>query len=633
MVKREDDKGRGRTSAVGPRPLLSYAPEFLYTDRRNPLSSNHRNLNPHHDGNLRPAHIEAGLDGLSPNSFPYGDRKTLIEKEMAAVKAELNSYLPETPSEREVDTSYVRPRPYGRLVDDKPVLSAPVPSDDLASLVPPTETLSRPPRRRVTGLLLTTTILGSFAGACVALFYPPLYVSTAELLVTPPNRAGELTSAPVLTAAAQKMGVASVRDLGEGGLTERVIGQLEHLLVGPNGTLVNSAGVLRKHLTVVKNSDNGIVSVVTKTPSAEKSSLMAIAIAQAFQQHLSNIQPGENAQNATADRLLRLETDAVAAEKMLGDFRQTRNFTPADADQVTAAQQELSVRRAETERISANGDALRKASPDSLAQNGLPEDLRGGTLGSLLPQFVAAQTRLSDLSAKLGPRHPNRIEQQKLVDGLRSTLEAELLKLRNMAQADLKQAVEREQAAAQRVASQKTVAPSEADRSRLRDLERDAATRRALYDDVKLRAARGELALASTDGASVRVISAAVPAETPNGLPLAPMAGLGGLGGLVLGLLIAALRRPRRAVPEPLIVQPLDDAAPLLAADEPAVQPSEPMRGESRLEAAIRSANERWEAENGVQPTRAGRIAEVKKAIVDVRAAMSDYQRRKPPTD
>lgn len=632
MVKREDDKGRGRTAAAGPRPLLSYAPEFLYVERRSPSGGNSPDAHPRQSGRQRQANVGAGLDRPA-GSFSYDDRKTLIEKEMAAVKAELNTYLPDTPSEREVDTSYIRPRPYGRPVADEPVAPMPLPSDDLTSPEGSSQTVSRPPRRRVTGLLLTTTILGGIVGAGVALLYPPLYVSTAELLVTPPNRASELTSAPVLTVAAQKMGVASVRDLGEDGFAERMIAQLEHVLVGPAGAPVNGADVLRNHLTLVQNPDNGIVSVVTKTPSAEKSSMMANVIAQAFQQHLSNIQPGENPQDATADRLLRLEADATAAEKLLADYRQTRNFTPADTDQVAAAQQELSARRAETERISANADALRKASPDSLAQNGLPEDLRGGTLGSLLPQFVAAQTRLTDLSATLGPRHPNRIEQQKLVDGLRSTLEAELLKLRNLTQADLKQAVEREQAAAQRVASQKTVAPSEADRARLRDLERDAATRRALYDDVKLRAARGELALASPDGASVRVISAAVPAEKPNGLPLAPMAGLGALGGLVLGLCIAALRRRRRAVPEALIIQPLDETAAPAIADEPAVQPSEPIRGESRLEAAIRSANERWEAENGVQPTRAGRIAEVKKAIVDVRAAMADYQRRKTPTD
>ncbi|ERM00479.1 hypothetical protein Q644_04765 [Brucella intermedia 229E] len=85
-------------------------------------------------------------------------------------------------------------------------------------------------------------------------------------------------------------------------------------------------------------------------------------------------------------------------------------------------------------------------------------------------------------------------------------------------QADLKNAVEREQKAAAAVAGFGSTPATDDDKARLQMLERDAAAKQALFEDLQMRAARGEPVSAGS-AATVRIVAPAIAEPNPRDLP------------------------------------------------------------------------------------------------------------------
>ncbi len=392
-----------------------------------------------------------------------------------------------------------------------------------------------------------TAALGGLAGAGLAALAPPHYLAGATLQVSPPEKRSEIASRPVLDAAARLAHVETPADLGPMPPVEALHRKLAALMGrGPASPPPQPVGgeALRPHLDFRQSLDSGAITVEASAASPQTAALIANAVAQAFRDQVA----GDI--DDLPDRLHRLEAEAASAKAALAAFRASHDF-----GEEGEAQQAFAAAKAETARIQAGADALADATPDSLAKNGVPEALRSGALGPLVERYGKGEKALAP------------------------QITAEIVKLRAGLQAELKGAVEREQKLAAASAAQNPA--GEDDRKRLQELERDAEARQALYEDLQMRAARGE----SASGATVRVLSAATPDPKPHGVSPGVAIPAGVVLGGLLGLLAALLgRRPRtekarveeaRAEPEPL--------------------------GETPLAAAIREANARWEAEHGTR--------------------------------
>ena len=82
----------------------------------------------------------------------------------------------------------------------------------------------------------------------------------------------------------------------------------------------------------------------------------------------------------------------------------------------------------------------------------MPEEIASTGLTALRSQYVAAKQRRDGLAAKLGPRHPDLQQATNEVESLRGAIIAEINRIRQSIQTDLKRAVETEQSLAARLA-------------------------------------------------------------------------------------------------------------------------------------------------------------------------------------
>lgn len=545
MVERD---GEGRHAAA--RPLLAYAPEFLEPAR---FSSPAEDDEEREHQKRRAELLRRKQELLEAETTGATDPKTDMQNRMDAVRDALQDNL--------------------RALPDEPQSVKAVPPSPSVSHAEPVSPQQTRHRRRW-GLLAGFTLLGGIFGVTYAFLVPPQYSATASMQVFPPERRSEVASDAVLTRAARMAHVESVADLGAPPLLDELRVRLIWMLPESLRTRFDfslpdrsPAQLLRQRLDFSQALDSGTVNVEATADRPATAALLATAVAQSFRDHLHHT-ASDAARGDLPSRLQALEADAQAARQAAAAFRASRNF--GDDDNKAALEREFAYAKAETVRIAAEANALNGATADSLVRDGVPENMRSGPLGALVERYrVAGQ---GDEAKKVG-----------------TEIDAEISSQRGALQADLKNAVEREQKAAAAIAGLGTAPATGEDRNRLLTLERDAAAKQALLEDLQMRAARGEtgssgLSGASGSGATVRIVTPAVAEPNPSGLPAPATISLALLAGFLLGLLSMALAGRSRDT--------LDRAE---AEPEEVLEPY----GETRLATVIREANARWEAEHG----------------------------------
>ena len=154
---------------------------------------------------------------------------------------------------------------------------------------------------------------------------------------------------------------------------------------------------------------------------------------------------------------------------------------------------------------------------DAVLGGGLPEELASTVMSELRSQYAAMKQEADQLSVRLGPRHPQYLAMQAQLTGAREQIANELRRIVATVQTDLKRAVQQEQDLAARLAQLKVRSGDvNVDLVTLRELEREAAAKRAVYEDYLLRAKEtGEQRDINT--ANMSVISPAFPPIDPTG--------------------------------------------------------------------------------------------------------------------
>ena len=456
-------------------------------------------------------------------------------------------------------------------------------------------------------IIAATTVAGALLGVFLALNTPKTYVSTAEILIDPrdikiadreltsgglpsdatlaivENQVRVMYSGPVLQKVVADLKLASDPEFngtGKGGLGS-LIGSVRSLISrgdGPADASRKSALAienLARALTIERGGKTFIVTVSAKTRDPDKSALIANKVFTVFMDEAGKIQSrtASRAESELGSRLGELRAGVQNAEQAVEDYKSANDLVDAQGrlisdDEIVKINDQLSVARAGTIELNAKVRSVRALDADSVSGGALPESVNSAVLSELRSQNARLRQEADSLANSLGPRHPKRQAVEAQIEGARRQIAAELQRIASSIQIELKRAIEQEQALAARLAEAKARQANVSDKLvHLRELEREAAAQRAIYENYLLRA-RDAGEQKSVNTANISLISEAQPPLLPSGVSrsmiVIALTVLGFVAGIGLGALrgaIASFRGERRAMPEPapFLAGPVDE--------------------------------------------------------------------------
>lgn len=445
-------------------------------------------------------------------------------------------------------------------------------------------------------LIVAATLLGAVIGVALALSTPKKYEAFTELLIDPrdlkiverdltqagfsneatlaivENQVRVITSGTVLNKVVEELRLdddPEFNGTGEGGLLPDI-----RSLLSRGGEGGNDAGHRRalavthlaESLDVARGGKTFVVVIGVTTRDGEKSALIANTMADVFLKTYGELQ-SDTAGRATEEltsRLDELRAGVEAAERKVETFKAENDIIDAQGrlitdDQILKLNEQLSVARARTLELNAKAASTQNVNVDSVLGGALPEETLSSTMTELRTQYAALKSEADRLAVRLGPRHPELQAVEAQLAGARTQISNELRRVISSVQTELRRAVQFEQELASRLAQLKV---RQGDVSNelvtLRELERNAASQRAVYEAFLLRA-RETGQQKDLNTANMSVISVAYPPLLPagpsrstivlTGLILGFFAGigLGGLRGAYESLSDAAEERRRRS--------------------------------------------------------------------------------------
>jgi uncharacterized protein involved in exopolysaccharide biosynthesis len=430
-------------------------------------------------------------------------------------------------------------------------------------------------------IILTATISGAALGIAVALSTPKKYESVAELLVDPRDLKisdRNVTEGGLPNDATLAIVENQVRVLTSGNVLSRVVDTL-NLSADPefNGQeesfglgsviaglrAVFSSGdkgegdrrralaiqALAKSLDVERGGKTFVVSIAATTRSPDKSALIANTLTQTFLQSYGDIQSdtaGRASDELTA-RLAELQKGVEEAERKVEAYKSERDLVDAQGrlisdDEMVKLNEQLSVARARTIELNARGASARELDVDAIVGGNLPEQINSPTMAELRTQYATSKQEVERLAVRLGPRHPERLAAEAQLAGARDSLAAELRRISASIQVELRRAVQLEQDLASRLAQLKSrQGKVSEDLVTVRELEREAAAKRAVYESFLLRA-RETNEQRGINTANMSVISVAQPPLESLGPSRSVIVAASTLLGLLAGVGIGGAR-------------------------------------------------------------------------------------------
>ncbi|MDG4874272.1 GumC family protein [Mesorhizobium sp. WSM4935] len=434
---------------------------------------------------------------------------------------------------------------------------------------------------RSKALILSTTILGAALGVAIALSTPKKYEATTDVIVDPRDLKltdRDLTQNVVASDATLAIVENQVRILTSGTVLNKVVSDL-NLTNDPefNGQGKGGFGLMSMLRSILSRQDAGaadearkralavsnlyesldverggktfVVSVSATTQNAEKSALIANTMVKAFKQISSEIQSSTagRANDELTARLDELRKGVETAERAVEDFRATHDLVDAQGhlisdDQMLKLNEQLSVARARTLELNARAASARSLNVNSVLSGTLPEEINSNMMSELRSQYAALKQEADRAQVKLGPRHPEIEALNAQLVGARERIGAELQRIASSLQVDLKRSVQLEQDLSSRLAQAKVQSGDvNNDLVSLRELEREAAAKRSVYEQFLLRAKEtGEQKDINT--ANISVISEAYAPLQAKGPSRAVTALAGLFAGLFAGIGLGGLR-------------------------------------------------------------------------------------------
>ncbi len=429
-------------------------------------------------------------------------------------------------------------------------------------------------------IIVFATLAGLVFGALYALSTPKYYYSTAEILLDPrelklsntdikqsdlpysatlaliENQVRIITSSTVVNGVVERLNLQRDPEFnGElgGGFGEllKIVGALlgRDVSDASGSNFATAIDNVYDKLSVERSGKTFIVTINFGSREPDKAALIANTFTQVYLETYKTLTSDTaiRANTEVTARLSELRKGVEEAEKAVERYKSENGIIDARGhlitdDELLRINDSLSAAKARTIELGVKAANIRELDIDSLVDGGLPEQLVSQTLVALRSQYAAAKQEVDQLAVNLGARHPRLREAQARLESSRSAINSELRRIVSATQVDLKRAVKQEQQLASRLAQLKTRQGSLSDDMiELRELERDAASKRSIYENYLLRAREiGEQAGLNTSNFSV--ISDAQPALKPTGPRRAFIAAMGGFLGFILGVVFGGLR-------------------------------------------------------------------------------------------
>lgn len=431
-------------------------------------------------------------------------------------------------------------------------------------------------------LIAATTIAGALIGVMVALATPKKYEAVGEVLVDPrdirlvdrdliradfsPNTAIAIVenqvrimgSSRVLTTVVNRLNLNADPEFNgtDGGFgIPNIIGELRSLLARKDGVAsadrqhAIATQNLAERLEISRSGKTFVVLVAVKTESPEKSALITNTVIDVFMENSGQLMStaASRAASELGAKLDELRAGVEEAERKVEAFKGEKDLIDARGhligdDEIIKLNDQLATARASTIELSAKAASAREIDVDSALGGALPEGVSSGLIAELRSQYGELMRQANEAAVKYGSKHPQSQLVQAQIDGAREQLRTELRRIAASLQVEVRRAVELEQNLSARLATLKARQVNISDDMvTLRELERDSASKRAIYESFLLRAREaGEQT--DLNNTNISVITTATAPLDPVG-PSRTMISIGStMAGFLLGVALGGMR-------------------------------------------------------------------------------------------
>lgn len=434
--------------------------------------------------------------------------------------------------------------------------------------------------RRGMALSLVLSLIGGAAGGLYAVFATPKYTVSTDILIDPANLQvvpDDLFQQPGQVDAALLNAGSKFRVLTSGNVLARVVEELNlsadkefydpdpgfslsALLPGgdksePNPELA-ALSSLTKRVSSRADEKSFVATLYVSSEETAKAIRISDAVVRAFQAELATAESTGASRTADAltERLNELKGDVKTAEEKVEAYKRTHNLAASSGELVsnqTLTQLNAQVVEAQRAVIAA------QSAYDELVAAGANANTADTQASAGL---VASRARVAELKSQLdsqstvyGPRHPTIVRLNTELAAAQAELSAELGRIVAAARVTLDEAKAGLAALTEKADALKTNVFSDNEALvELRELERDAASKTAIYEAFLSRA-KQVAEREQIDTTNIRVISSAVPPPARSWPPrTVVMLGAGAVGGFMFGMLIAVvlgIRRDMRQAP------------------------------------------------------------------------------------
>lgn len=418
---------------------------------------------------------------------------------------------------------------------------------------------------------LALALVGALAGGAYGLMAKKRYTVATDILINPSNlqvidndlyaqssqvdgqvlsarsKQRVLTSRNVLSRVVDELDLASDPEFAPGGSA-----------VGGTASDSKLAALARLQEGVRTEADEQsfVTTLFVAAETPDKAIEISRAIVKTFQEELAKTEAeGANRAAAALDaRLQQLKADVLAAENNVESYRRDHNLSSSNGQLVSSqamTQLNLQIVAARTRATAA------QANYDTLVADGVngtnANPSVSETLAELRNRANKARQDYNSQSVLLGPRHPSLLKLKVELDTVDAQVKAEYRHTVEVAKANRDAAkIALDSLESQMNNLQGSVFTDSESEVALRELERDAASRTAIYERFLART-RQITEREQIDTTNVQVISEAVP---PKGRSWPPrtllLVALGAFGGFALGMLLSIARGIRQDLREPL---------------------------------------------------------------------------------
>ncbi len=303
---------------------------------------------------------------------------------------------------------------------------------------------------------------------------------------------------------------------------------------------------LQDKLTITRGSRTFIVSIGMTTESANKSARIANAIARAYVSGESGAR-SKIARDASEDLSVKLETlrnRVQTAERKVANFKSENGLVTSDGKLISEVQlsrinEQMAIARIETVNARTRMEQLRSIDLAGVVSGALPASLNTGTLSQLRVRYAGLKSTADRISAKLGPKHPERIAASAELESARAQISKEIERSIAGSKQDYERAQKRQKGLGEQLNAVKAAAVGTGNSLiTLRELERELAAHKRVYEDYLLRS-RETSEQEGLTTTNARVITKATPPLQKDSPNRKVIAGIGLIIGGLVGLMFA----------------------------------------------------------------------------------------------